>query len=132
MINLGTDVISDWSFANGDIETVEGISNLNQAISNRLNTYLDDLSLFYSNYGSIVFDYIGEHNTPTIHEYIKVEVEDCIIKDKRINSVECTVNKIINGEISCKLNLVLVDGTDVDLNMIITQENTVTITNGVE
>ena len=132
MINLGTDVMSDWSFSNGDVNIVAGTGNLAQAISNRLNTYLDDLSAFYAGYGSTVFDYLGEFNHSTIHEYIKIEVETAVIKDNRVNSVECTVNKISSGQVEGKLNLTLVDGTDVDLNMIITAENTVMITNGVE
>ena len=132
MINLGTDVINDWSFRNGDLQIVEGTGNLSQALTNRLNTYLDDLILFYGDYGSNLFDYMGEQNKPTIHEYIKVEVEDCIVKDNRVDTCSCTIDKVMNDEVYCNLSLILVDGTDMDLKMIITQENDVTIINGVE
>jgi len=127
MINLGTDVISDWSFEDGDIRIVKSRSNLGQALANRLNTYENVLAPFYNDYGSILFDYMGELNNPNIHEYIKIEVEDCIKKDKRVLSATCTVDKVSSDGVKCTLDIILVDGTDVDLDMIITQENTVVI-----
>lgn len=127
MINLGTDVIKDWSFSNGDLNIVAGTGNLGQAIENRLNTYLGDLSAFYSGYGSQLFDYLGEINQSNIHEYIKVEIEHAVIKDKKIMGAECTVWKVSSGRVECTLNVTLVDGTDMDLNMIITNENMVNI-----
>lgn len=132
MINLGTDVMSDWSFSDGDLNIVSGTGNLSQAIANRLNTYLDDLALFYNGYGSNLFDYLGEFNNSNIHEYIKLETEFQVIKDKRIKTAECTVNRIGQGIVEATLNVELIDGTDVDLNMIITNENKVIIQNGVE
>ena len=35
MINLGTDIVSDWSFSDGDLNIVTGTANLAQAIQNR-------------------------------------------------------------------------------------------------
>ena len=98
MTNLITDIVSNWSFTDGDLNIVTGEGNLVQAIQNRLNTYMDDLSIFYQNYGSTIFDEIGELNHPTIHEYIKIEVESCLIRDNRINNVECTVEKNDNDQ----------------------------------
>ena len=125
MINVGTDVIGDWSFTDGDVNIVDGTGNLGQAIQNRLNTYIGDLSDFYNEYGSNLFDYMGELNHPTIHEYIKSEIEFCVVQDKRISSVDCTVSKVSNKQVKCLLQLTLVDGTDMDLSMILTNENAV-------
>lgn len=127
MINLGTDVVSNWSFTDGDLNIVSGEGNLVQAIQNRLNTYMDDLSIFYQNYGSTIFDEVGELNHPTIHEYIKIEVESCLIRDNRINDVVCTVEKNDNGEVECGLNLTLVDGTDISLALVINADNVAVI-----
>lgn len=123
MINLGVDVQSDWSFSDGDLNIVTGTANLAQAIQHRLNTYFDDLNSFYANYGSTLLDLLGDLNHETIHEYIKIEVEDCVVKDNRIRSVDCTVNKIGVGQVECSLYLVLVDGSDADLGLIITADN---------
>lgn len=125
MINLGTDVIGDWSFTNGDVNTVTGTGNLGQAIQNRLNTYIGDLNEFYNEYGSNLFDYMGEMNHNTIHEYIKSEIEFRVVQDKRISNVDCTVSKVSSEQVKCQLHLTLVDGTDFDLNMILTNENAV-------
>ena len=133
MINLGTDIVSDWSFSDGDLNIVTGTANLAQAIQNRLNTYFDDLNIFYANYGSTLLDLLGDLNHETIHEYIKIEVEDVVVKDNRIRSVDCTVNKIGVGQVECKLNIILIDETDVDLGLIITADNIVVLNiNGVE
>ena len=133
MINLGTDIVSDWSFSDGDLNIVTGTANLAQAIQNRLNTYFDDLNLFYANYGSTLLDLLGDLNHETIHEYIKIEVEDVVVKDNRIRSVDCTVNKIGVGQVECKLNIILIDETDADLSLIITADNIVVLNiNGVE
>ena len=127
MINLGTDVVSNWSFTDGDLNIVAGTGNLAQAIQNRLNTYMDDLNIFYQNYGSTIFDELGELNHPTIHEYIKIELESCLIRDNRINNVVCTVEKIDSGSVECSLDLTLVDETDVSLGLIINADNVVVI-----
>lgn len=133
MINLGTDIVSDWSFSDGDLNIVTGTANLAQAIQNRLNTYFDDLNVFYANYGSTLLDLLGDLNHETIHEYIKIEVEDCVVKDNRIRSVDCTVNKISAGQVECELNIILIDETDADLGLIITADNIVVLNiNGVE
>ena len=133
MINLGVDVAADWSFSDGDLNIVTGTNNLAQAIQNRLNTYFDDLNLFYANYGSTLLDLLGDLNHETIHEYIKIELEDVVVKDNRIRSVDCTVNKIGVGQVECSLYLVLVDGSDADLGLIITADNIVVLNiNGVE
>lgn len=127
MINLGTDVVSNWSFTDGDLNIVAGTGNLAQAIQNRLNTYLDDLSIFYSGYGSTLFDELGELNHPTIHEYIKIEIEYRLIRDNRIKDVVCTVEKISSDCVECSLDLTLVDETDVNLGLIINADNIVVI-----
>ena len=133
MINLGVDVAADWSFSDGDLNIVTGTANLAQAIQNRLNTYFDDLNPFYANYGSTLLDLLGDLNHETIHEYIKIEVEDVVVKDNRIRSVDCTVNKIGVGQVECKLNIILIDETDADLSLIITADNIVVLNiNGVE
>jgi len=127
MINLGTDVVSNWSFTDGDLNIVAGTGNLAQAIQNRLNTYLDDLNIFYSSYGSTIFDELGELNHPTIHEYIKIEIEYRLIRDNRIKDVVCTVEKISSESVECSLDLTLVDETDVSLGLIINADNIVVI-----
>lgn len=126
MINLGTDIIADWSFnSDGDLNIVSDTSNLGQAISNRLKTYLNDLNLFYADYGSNLFDYLGGLNNENIREYIRIEVESTVIKDNRIQGVDCTVKKVQSDMVECSLNVQLVDNTDVSLNLIITAENIV-------
>lgn len=89
---LGTDIRSDWSFTDGDINLVSGKANLGQAIVNRLNSDLTTFT-FYDRYGGNLFEHMGDSNHPSIHEYIKIEVESICRQDPRIKQVECTVTK---------------------------------------
>lgn len=131
MRRLGTDIKSDWSFnSEGDLNIVSGVDNLGQAISNRLNTYLGDLDLFYQEYGSTLFEYLGEINHETIHEYIRIEIEHAVSNDKRVREINVTVLKKDTKSVECKLDLVLVNNKDVGLNMIISAENIVILNGG--
>ena len=120
VVNIGTDIDRTWSFNNGEIITISDYGNLSQAITNRLNTDLDFYSVFYAKYGGNLFEHMGDLNHPTIHEYIRIEVEDIIRQDPRISNVEATINKTHTNTIECDLIIGLYDETTtVELNLVI-------------
>ena len=49
----GVDIDSSFQFRDGDLLLSEYDENLVQAVINRLNTNLEELDLFYEDYGSI-------------------------------------------------------------------------------
>ena len=121
MVNniYGTDIKSDWSFTDGDLNIVKDKINLSQAVVNRLKTDAGTYDIFYKNYGGNLFEEMGELNHPTIHEYIRIEVESILQQDPRINNVECTVNKTYSNGVTIDLKLTPVTEDEVvELNLV--------------
>ena len=125
----GTDIRSDWSFNdNGDINLVRESSNLGQAICNRLNADLDTYSIFYKRYGGELFEYMGELNHPTIHEYIRIEIEHILEQEPRIQNVECTVNKTDNNIVECNLMIrTIQDEEEMTFNLVLNSDSSIQI-----
>ena len=130
MIDIyGTDIKSDWSFTNGDINLVTGSTNLGQAIKNRLESDLDTYDLFYLEYGGELFEHFGDLNNPRIHEYIRIEVEHILDQEPRIDNLECTVNKTDRNTIECNLRVKPVQSERIDeFNLVINEDSYIEIT----
>ena len=125
--HLGTDIRSDWSFTDGDINLVSGRSNLGQAIVNRLKADLTTF-IFYNRYGGNLFEHFGDKNNPNIHEYIKIEVESICRQDPRIKQVETTVNKTDSETITLDLKLLTISSDEIlRYNLILTSDNSIFI-----
>ncbi|MDI6729989.1 MAG: GPW/gp25 family protein [Candidatus Altarchaeum sp.] len=72
----------------GDIETVSGASNLGQAIVHRLMTRKGEISdLGHANYGSRLYELIGEPNNERTRELAKIYVKECIAQDPRVKEI---------------------------------------------
>ena len=101
----GNDIDSSWSFVDGDLKIVKHQINLGQAILNRLQTDSGTYDIFYKNYGGNLFEQFGELNHPTIHEYIRIEIESILQQEPRIRNVECTVNKTYSTGVGVTLKV---------------------------
>ncbi len=125
MIDIyGTDIKNDFSFSNGDLNIVTGTSNLGQAIVNRLNADLDTYDMFYARYGGELFEHIGDLNNPNIHEYIRIEIEEILSQEPRIQTVECTVNKTDAKTVKCNLKVTTIQSNEVaEFNLVINQDS---------
>lgn len=123
----GTDINSNWSFTDGDINLISGKSNLGQAIVNRLKADLTTF-IFYNQYGGNLFEHFGDKNNPNIHEYIKIEVESICKQDPRIKQVESTVTKTDSETITLDLKLLTISSDEIiRYNLIITSDNSIFI-----
>lgn len=125
--HLGTDIRSDWSFNNkGDINLISNSSNLGQSILNRLKADLNTYNMFYARYGGNLKDHFGEFNHNTIHEYIRIEIEEICSQDPRIQNIECKVNKIDIETIICDLNIVVFNSNTVlEYNLVLTNDSSI-------
>ena len=123
----GTDINTDWSFTNGDINLISGSNNLGQAIVNRLRADLDTYDIFYSKYGGNLFEHMGDLNIPTIHEYIRIEVEAVLEQEPRIhNIIDCTVMKTNTNEVKVTLNVTPVgDDGVVEYNLVLNNDTVI-------
>lgn len=123
----GTDINSNWSFSDGDINLVTDKANLGQAIVNRLKADLTTF-IFYNRYGGNLFEHFGDKNNPNIHEYIKIEIEEICRQDPRIKQAECTVTKTDSETITLDLKLLTISSDEiVRYNLIVNSDNSIFI-----
>lgn len=123
----GTDINSNWSFSDGDINLVTDKANLGQAIVNRLKADLTTF-IFYNRYGGNLFEHFGDKNNPNIHEYIKIEVEEICRQDPRIKQAECTATKTDSETITLDLKLLTISSDEiVRYNLILNSDNSIFI-----
>ena len=128
----GTDIKSDFTFTNGDINIVSGTQNLGQAICNRLNSDLTTYQEFYARYGGNLLDWLSEYNNANIHEYIRIEIESILSQDPRIRDVSATVSKEDNKTINVALEILTVGSDEVvTINLIIQEDLYVSINDNV-
>jgi phage baseplate assembly protein W len=74
---------------NGDIRTVSGRHNLGQAILHRLLTRRGELAdLGHPDYGSRLYELIGEPNNERTRELVRLFAKECISQDPRIQDIK--------------------------------------------
>ena len=116
----GTDINSDFSFTDGDINLATGTDNLAQSACNRLNSTLETYEIFYSHYGGDLLKWLGESNNSNILEYIRIEIESILSQDPKIQSVEANVTKESHDTILMDLKVVTIASDEiVTLNLIV-------------
>src|SRR5215467_9324400 len=72
----------------GDIGTVTEEMNLAQAILHRLRTIRGELTdLGHPNYGSNIYDLVGEPNNQMTRDRIKVMIRDSLLEEPRIMEI---------------------------------------------
>ena len=122
IVELGTDFNSNWDFKDGDLILVENKDNLIQAILNRLNCQLDNLDLFYFEYGSVLCNFFGwKHDDETL-EFIRLEVENTLSQEPRIvdSNVEVSYNE--DGRILIDLYILYSEDSDLTLSIVLEKD----------
>ena len=124
LYELGVDFDSSLSFSDGDIQLKKYDENLVQSIKNRLNTGLDELELFYEEYGSVMLNFIGWKRNDETLSYIKSELESILKSEERLDSWEYEVKYAPNGKI--RIDMTLYPNPNYSINStLIVDENTV-------
>ena len=105
LYELGTDINSDFVFEDGDLKLISYDENLVQAIVNRLNTDLDELDLYYEDYGSVIGYYIGWKGNDETVSFIKSEIDIVLGREVRLYDWDSEVTYDGDGVISIHLTL---------------------------
>lgn len=104
-----------------DLERLSGADNLKQALLLRFLTYVGELALLgHPNYGSRLFELIGERNTPTNRNRAKLFVLQALNAEprvKEVRSVQVTQNRADPTRIDIDVWLVPID-SDTPLNLV--------------
>lgn len=79
---------SDLRIFKGDIDVLGGGLNLGQALSNRLRTIKGELSeLGHPDYGSELFEFIGQPNDRTTRARMRLAIRDAIRLEPRVKEI---------------------------------------------
>ena len=124
---LGVDLNSTLTFSNGDINLTTYEDNLIQGVMNRLNTDLDELDLFYDEYGSILTRFLGWKANDETLGFIEAEIENTLENEPRLESSDATCTYNGEGQVMIQLNLYPITGDMVDTNMVLTTTGVVEI-----
>ena len=105
LYNMGVDIDSSFTFTDGDLKLCRYKDNLVQAIVNRLNTSFDSMDLFYEDYGSIFTQFLGWKANETTLSFIKVEIENVLGEEDRLDRFDVTVKYNGEGKVQVELGL---------------------------
>lgn len=116
---FGTDIKNTWTFTDqGDLELVTNDDNILQAILNRLNTRLDELDLYYDEYGSLLQNLLGYPSNEETLEFIRIEIETSLQNEPRLTDFEVTVTKQDKDKINIDL-AIWYNGEELEYNLVI-------------
>ena len=122
----GTDINSEWTLTeHGDLKTINGTDNLAQAITNRLSCQLNNLQLYYNQYGSLLTGFLGWKRNERTLDFIRIELGNRLEQETRIQSYEIGLQYNEQGEVEINLNLTLKNGEDMDLNLVLNENGNV-------
>ncbi|HEY0205069.1 MAG TPA: hypothetical protein VGC15_13080 [Acetobacteraceae bacterium] len=93
----------------GDMQTVSGVKNLDQAIGNALATHPGDL-VYYPRYGCEVYSLIGQGGSATSDRLAAAMVARTVRADGRVARVRSTVGSIAGDTIRVSCDAVTVNG----------------------
>ena len=124
---LGVDINSTCSFVNGDLALASYNDNLVQAIVNRLNTDLNELELFYNEYGSILTQFFGWKANDTTLGFIKAEIKKVLDEEPRLMGHTCDVTYDGDGKVRIDLVLYPVLDYGIDVNLVLRKTGVVEI-----
>lgn len=118
LYELGVDINSSFSFHDGDIQLAKYDENLVQAIANRLNTDLNELDLFYEEYGSVILGFLGWKGNDETISVIEAELETILKSEERLMNWEYNVEYTGNGKVT--IDLVLYPNLSYSINTTLT------------
>ena len=106
--------------SNGDIMTVEGISNAKQAICNQLLTREGTYPSVDTSYGSRIYELYGEDLTKSNLEALTVHINNALLNQERVKNVTNIYPYVtIDKKIKCNITVELVNGSEESLNITI-------------
>jgi phage baseplate assembly protein W len=113
---IGTDINSQWTFKNGDLQLITDDENLKQSIYNRITTTDGVFRHFYQNYGSVLETYLGFKKDKTTLEFMKIELERVLLQDPRLQNFKLDLEYHEKGvQVDLRINI---NGTNMNLNFI--------------
>lgn len=128
MVDIGTDINGEWELTeNGDLRLISQEDNMVQSITNRLSCTLNNLRVYYNEYGSLLFGFIGWKQNYTTLEFMKIEIGNRLMQDPRISGYTISLDYNGNGEVDIDLQIKLTSGKDLDMSLLLDNESNVQV-----
>lgn len=97
----------------GDMALVEGLNNAKQSILNQLLTEKGYYPSIDDEYGSEIFEIMGEDIEDFNLDALKVYIENALLENERVESIKrIDVNITVTNKINVILEVLLVNGTE--------------------
>lgn len=122
---LGTDIHSSWNFKDGDLTLITNDDNLVQATRNRLNTRLDSLEYFYTEYGSVLHRIHGWRKNETTLKFMEIALKDTLEQDPRYANFELNLELQSDKRVKVSVHVIYDDDTELDMDYILNTDGTV-------
>lgn len=122
---LGTDIHSSWNFKDGDLNLITNDNNLVQATRNRLNTRINSLDYFYTEYGSVLHRFHGWRKNETTLKFMEIALTDCLEQDPRYADFELNLELQSDKKVKVSVHVVYDDNTELDMDYILNTDGTV-------
>ena len=115
----GVDYSSTGEVSNtGDMLLVEGLNNAKQSIRNQLLTLKGFYPSMDTDYGSEIYEVLGEDIEESTVEALKVYIRNTLLDNPRVKEiVEINPYLTVNKELVVMIKVELVNGTEEDLNI---------------
>lgn len=115
----GVDYSSSGKVSNtGDMLLVEGLANAKQSIHNQLLTEKGFYPSVDSEYGSEVYEILGEDIEESTLEALKVYIQNTLLDNPRVNEIlEINPYLTIDKQLIVMIKVELVNGTEEDLSI---------------
>lgn len=115
----GVDYSSNGGISNtGDMLLVEGIANAKQSIHNQILTEKGFYPSIDDEYGSEVYEVLGEDMEEPTFEALKVYIENSLYENPRVKGIlQITPYKTIDNKLVIMIQVELVNGTEENLNV---------------
>lgn len=115
----GTDYSSSGGVSStGDMLLVTGLDNAKQSIRNQMLTEKGFYPSVDEDYGSELYELLGEDNEEQTFDALRVYVENALLENPRVKEIlEITPYLTIDRQIVVMLQLELVNGTEEELNI---------------
>ena len=128
MVDIGTDINGEWELTeNGDLRLISQEDNMVQSITNRLSCTLNNLKVYYNEYGSLLFGFIVWKQNYTTLEFMKIEIGNRLMQDPRISGYTISLDYNGNGEVDIDLQIKLTSGKDLDMSLLLDNESNVQV-----
>lgn len=118
-MDLGTEIHRDWVLTeSGDLKLITNEDNIAQAIINRLSSTFNNLNLFYMNYGSFLYGFLGWKRNDRTLKFMEIEIGNRIMQDNRISSYNLDLEFNSDGDVDINMIVQCTTG-NVNLNLVL-------------